>query len=375
MGTIKKIERSSKRRLMWLLARFLRARPIEAQDIRHGSFDSVLVIRQHNQMGDMILAIPALRAIRQSFPESRIGVVSSTLNTGVLQNSPFVDRLFEYNKRSVFSLIGMIRRLRRERYDLVIVLHTVSFSFTSLVLAVLSRARVRVGSTSRELGDSLTGSYLNLTLPLPGDEELAGMSETEHNLYPLRAIGVVTDDLSPVVVPDAGNDRWAESCAGEHWKPQTARLAVHPGAGKAENIWPPARHAEVVNRLARMSPVSLIVIEGPRDGGAVSAFQDVCDVPAHVVKGRSIGDVAALLRRADLVICNDTGVMHVAAAAGATTLAVFGPTDPHRWAPRAGALHVVRAKDGVLASLHPEEVAVRAAEILRIRGSGISSEG
>jgi ADP-heptose:LPS heptosyltransferase len=375
MGLIKNIERSSKRRLMWLLARFLRARPKDPEYFRNGRFDKLLVIRQHNQMGDMILAIPAFRALRGAYPQSRIGIVSSTLNRGVLLNNPFIDRLFEYDKRNVFSLLRLIRDVRRERYDLVIVLHTVSFSFTSVALAVLSRARLRIGSTSPELGDSLTGSYLNLTLPLPDDQELAAMSETEHNLYPLKAIGVDTDDLSPVIVPSAESESWAEDFDKEHWTPGAVRLMVHPGAGKSENIWPPERHAGVVNDLARRAPVGLIVAEGPRDAESVATFLDACDIDAAVVRGRSIGDVAALLRRADLVICNDTGVMHVAAAVGATTLAVFGPTDPHRWAPRARGLHVVRDAGGRLTNLTPERVAHRAAEILGLRDSGISSEG
>jgi ADP-heptose:LPS heptosyltransferase len=375
MGLIKTIERTSKRRLMWLLARFLRARPMDPAYFRDRSFDNILVIRQHNQMGDMILAIPALRALRRAYPRSRIGVVSSTLNRGVLLNNPFIDRLFEYDKRNVFSLLRMMRDVRRERYHLVIVLHTVSFSFTSVLLAVLSRARLRIGSTSHELGDSLTGSYLNLTLPLPDDDELAAMSESEHNLYPLRAIGVETGDLSPVIVPSAENEGWAESFGDALWKVGAVKLIVHPGAGKAENIWPPQRHAAVVNELARRAPVGLIVVEGPRDAESVRAFLDACEVDAAVVRGRSIGDVAALLRRADLVICNDTGVMHVAAAVDATTLAVFGPTDPKRWAPRARGLHVVRDAGGRLSDLTPDIVARRAADILQFGGSGISSEG
>jgi ADP-heptose:LPS heptosyltransferase len=381
MGLVKQIERASKRRLMWFLAKFLRSQRLDASYLRREGFDKILVIRQHNQMGDMLLAIPAFRAIRQTHPESRIGVISSTLNSGVLVNNPYVDRLFLYDKRNPMSFIPLIRNLRREGYDLVIVLHTVSFSFTSVALAVLSGARIRVGSTSRELGDSLTGSYLNLTLPLPGDDELKQMSETEHNLYPLHAIGIDTDDLSPIIVPTEENLRWAEAFDRAHWRPDLIRLAVHPGAGKTENIWPPQRHARVVNMLHKSGPVSLVVVEGPRDATAVEEFLAACDVEADVVRGRPIGDVAALLRRADLVICNDTGVMHVSAAAGATTLAVFGPTDPHRWAPRAAGLHVVRAPDGRLLDLAPERVARGAAEILGIQlgevglGSEVSNSG
>jgi heptosyltransferase-2 len=365
MGLVKKIERSAKRRLMWSLARLIKAERRDPDYFRRNEFGKILVIRQHNQMGDMILAIPAFRALRAAYPEAAIGVVTSTLNRDVLANNPYVDNVVLYDKRNVLSVFPMIRNLRRERYDLVIVLHTVSFSFTSVALAVLSGARIRIGSTSREIGDSLAGSYLSLTLPLPSDEELASMCETEHNLYPLGVIGVGTDDLSPVIVPTEANEAWAESFGAEHWPRDTCRLAVHPGAGKAENIWSPRCHAQVVNRLGGLGPVSLIVVEGPRDAESALDFVDECDVEATVVRGRSIGDVSALLRRADLVICNDTGVMHVSAAVGATTLAVFGPTDPDRWAPRTASLHVVRAPNGKLAELTPDTVAQRAATILQ----------
>lgn len=375
MKWVKNFERSSKRRLMWFLARFVRAEPLDADYFRGRKFGKILVIRQHNQMGDMILAIPAFRAIRQAYPQAEIGVVSSTLNRDVLLNNPYVDRLFLYDKRNAMSLIPLVRDLRRDRYDLVVALHTVSFSFTSVVLAVLSRAKIRIGSTSRELGDRLTGSYLNLTLPLPSDEELEGMNESEHNLFPLSAIGVEPVDLAPVIVPTPEGIRWAEAFDAEHWDRDRVRLIVHPGAGKAENIWMPQRHAQVVNELHRSRPVSVIAVEGPRDEAAVSAFVEAVDVVPTIVRQRRIGEVAALMRRADLVICNDTGVMHVAASVGATTLAVFGPTDPHRWAPRAKGLHVVRAPRGDLSRLSAEQVASRAAEILGMDLDGSRETG
>jgi heptosyltransferase-2 len=364
MGLLKKFERSSKKRLMWALAKLLKAKPLDAGYFREHAFGKVLIIRQHNQMGDMILAIPAFRAVRQTYENAKIGVISSTLNRGVLINNPYVDKLFLYDKKNPISLLPLIRDIRRERYDLVIVLHTVSFSFTSVALAVLSRAKIRIGSTSRELGDSLSGSYLSLTLPLPSDEELERMTETEHNLFPLGAIGVVTNDLSPLIVPSQANESWAAEFDRGHWRSDSIRLAVHPGAGKAENIWPPQRHAEVVNRLGELTDISVIVVEGPRDAGSVADFRGACAHDVSVVRERSIGDVAALLRRADLVICNDTGIMHVAAAVGATTLAVFGPTDPARWAPQAEGLHVVRSQDGNLSTVTPDMVTRRATQIL-----------
>ena len=339
---------------------FLCARPLSADEFRALRFERILVIRQHNQMGDMMLAVPALRAIRETYPGAGIGVVSSTLNRGVLVNSPFVDRVFTYDKRRPWSALGMIAEIRAERYQLAIVLHTVSFSFTSLLLAVLSGARLRVGSTSRAVGDSLTGSYLNLTLPLPDDAVLARLNEAEHNLFPLRAVGITTDDIAPLLVPGPESERWADAMAARCWQDGTLRLAVHPGAGKTANIWPPERFATVVDDLRARREVSLVIVEGPRDADAVLAFQRACAVAGTVVRGRSITDVAALLRRADLVLCNDTGVMHVAAAARAHVLAVFGPTDPLRWAPRCDNLHIVRAPGGNLRTLSPAAVSKEA---------------
>jgi ADP-heptose:LPS heptosyltransferase len=70
------------------------------------------------------------------------------------------------------------------------------------------------------------------------------------------------------------------------------------------------------------------------------------------------------MQNSDLVLCNDTGVMHVASAAGARTLAVFGPTDPVRWAPRCPNLHIVRAKDGNLAALSATQVFEKTMSVL-----------
>lgn len=370
MGRVKTLERSGKRGLMRAVGGVLRARPLTVEEFRALHVERILVVRQHNQMGDMMLATPALRAVRETYPHAQIGIVSSTLNRGVLVNSPFVDRVFTYDKRRPATHLAMLRALRAQHFDLAIVLHTVSFSFTTLMLGVLSGARVRIGSTSPRIGDSLTGSYLGITLPLPSPAQLAGMNEAEHNLFPLRAVGITTDDLSPLIVPGEASERWAAELASSCWPPGTVRLAVHPGAGKAENIWRPGNFAAVVDAIARETAVSMTVIQGPADATAVAAFENACRTRGTVVRGRSITDIAALARRADLVLCNDTGVMHVACAAGARVLGVFGPTDPVRWAPRSPGLRVVRAPGGDLRSLTPDTVAREALDYLRLSSAG-----
>jgi len=366
MGVIKTIERKGKRFHVRAASRLVKTPPLTVDEVRAMRPRRVLVVRQQNQMGDMLLATPAYRAIKESLGAPEVGVVTARINRDVLLNHPYVDRVFTYHNRDPLGAAWMIRDIRRARYDLAIVLHTVSFSFTSALIGLLSGARVRVGSTSDPFGHGLGGAFYHLELPLPSKEELAKMNEAEHNLYPLRALGIDTTDLSPVMSPSEKNARFARDFIEKTATPGRKRIVVHPGAGKTENVWPPERFAEVVNRIAERIDADFCVVKGPRDERHVEDFQRAVKAPFATLEGRPIGDVAAVLRDADLVLCNDTGIMHVACAVGARTLAVFGPTDPARWAPRSRNLTVVRAEDGDLSRLDPGAVAERALRVIEV---------
>jgi len=323
----------------------------------------IFVIRQHNQMGDMLLAVPAFRAIKETFPDAEVTVLSAPINRDVLKNNPYVDHVMTFDKLSPFGTLGLVGKARQQRFDLVIVLHTVSFSFTSGLLGLLSGACHRIGSTSAPWGHRLSTAFFHFELPLPSQQELATMNESEHNLYPLRAFGIDTDDIGPLLVPDVDNVAFAERFLRQRTRKNATVIAVHPGAGKVGNIWSTTRFGATVKLLAQSCDLDVVVIQGPRDAETVATF--IADTRAgEVLKQRPIGDVAAVLQRVDLVLCNDTGVMHVAAAAGANTLAVFGPTDPFRWAPRRDNLHIVRSDDGSLEGITADMVAQRALALL-----------
>ena len=366
MGVIKTIERKGKRFLVRAASRLVKTPPLTVEEVLAVRPRRVLVVRQQNQMGDMLLATPAYRAIKESLGAPEVGVVSARINRDVLLNHPYVDRVFTYHNRDPLGAARMIRDIRREKYDLAIVLHTVSFSFTSALIGLLSGARVRVGSTSDPFGHGLGGAFYHLELPLPSKEELSKMNEAEHNLYPLRALRIDTADLSPVMAVSDENARFARDFVERTAKTGRKRIVVHPGAGKTENVWPPERFAEVANRLGERVEADFCVVKGPRDERHVEEFKRAAKVPFTILEGRPIGDVAAVLRGADLVLCNDTGIMHVACAVGANTLAVFGPTDPSRWAPRCPNLTVIRAQNGDFSRLDPGAVVERAMDAIAI---------
>jgi ADP-heptose:LPS heptosyltransferase len=138
-------------------------------------------------------------------------------------------------------------------------------------------------------------------------------------------------------------------------------LALHPGSGSPSKNWPFPRFVETARRLARGAPWLLLL--GPAEE-AVTPPPD-----ALVARGWPLRRLAAAVSAAGLFLGNDSGASHLAAAAGAPTLALFGPTDPAVWAPIGGAVSTLRAPSGRLEDLATDAV-VEAALALRSRAPG-----
>lgn len=356
----KGVERAGKLALARFAALFLDRRRVDPASLAGPRVERLLVIRQHNQMGDMLLAVPAFRGLRRRFPDARITLVAAPINAEAARRVPYVDEVLTYAKREhrrdPFGLPRFVRELRRRRFDAVIVLSTVSFSVTSMLLAAASRARVRIGSTSASFGHDLSARFYHIELPLPSPAELGRMHESAHNLYPLAAIGVREDDLSSLLVPTEAEERDAERFAAAAFGAGTPFIVVHPGAGKSANIWPAERFAAVAERFAAPAGAGVVAVRGPVDGGAADAFLRALGRPPAVVSTPAIGFLGALMKRAACTLCNDTGVMHVAGAVGARCVAVFGPTDPLRWKPVGDRVVAVRSRDGRVESVGVETV-------------------
>ena len=365
----KKFERSAKVSLARLIARFLRGARVSAAEFSRLPVARLLVIRQHNQMGDMLLAVPAFRGLRKRFPGARITLVGSSINSEVMANNPYVDEVLTYAKRRTrcnpLDLVRFIVALRRRRFDAVIVLNTVSFSVTSMLVALASGARIRVGSTSAPFGHDLSSRFYHLELPLPSDGELERMHESEHNLYPLAAIGVREDDLASLLVPTAEDEAESERFVAAAFAEGARFVVVHPGAGKRQNAWPPERFAELVSLLRERCGLDAVAVRGPMDRQTMDAFVKAATSHPVVLSCPTVGFLGALMARAALTICNDTGVMHVAGAVGARCVAIFGPTDPARWKPVNDAVLAVRAADRAVASVTVEEVFAAAIKLVR----------
>jgi ADP-heptose:LPS heptosyltransferase len=177
---------------------------------------------------------------------------------------------------------------------------------------------------------------------------------------PTRELGAEPAALPPDLVPTA-----AEIDAAVPWLERlpTGFLAVHPGSGSPAKNWEPSRFLALVEHLSADRP--WLLIEGPADEAAAGPL--LSHPRAVRARGLSVRVLGAVAARAGLHVGNDSGVSHLAAAFGAPTLALFGPTDPAVWSPVGRRVRAVRSGDGTMSGLSVEAARSAAAVLMADR--------
>lgn len=177
---------------------------------------------------------------------------------------------------------------------------------------------------------------------------------------PTRDLGAEPPALPPDLLPTP-----AEIGAAVPWLDRlpTGFLAIHPGSGSATKNWASSRFLALVEQLSADRP--WLLVEGPAD--EVAAATLLSHPRAVRARGLSVRVLGAVLARAGLYVGNDSGVSHLAAAFGAPTLALFGPTDPAVWSPVGRRVTAVRSADGTMAGLSVESARSAAALLMADR--------
>ena len=129
---------------------FLKARPLTVNDIDFAGVRNILIVRQHNQLGDMLCSVPLFASLRKKFPDAHITLVASPINYEILfsEINPYINEVITYDKSGPVSIRKFLKKLRQRDYQIGIVPSTVSVSRTSHIINALSRAKVKVGVKS-----------------------------------------------------------------------------------------------------------------------------------------------------------------------------------------------------------------------------------
>ncbi|MDI3297716.1 MAG: glycosyltransferase family 9 protein [Bacillota bacterium] len=273
-------------------------------------------------LGDTLFATPALRALRQRFPSAELTVLAWSSNAELLEGNPAVDRLWV--AESPLDLAHWLVTCQEARFDLA-----VGLSNAGSWLAAFSGARWRTGFGAQSLG-------LFYNLPAPDRRDVHAV---DYALAVARAAGAeAAGEPSPEVYPSPADRRWARRFERRFRLPGRPLVALHPGGRFfPQKRWPADHFARLAAALEARRGARLVVVGGPDDAAAGEAILAALERPedGRNLAGRvGLRRTAALLARVDLFVGNDSAPLHLAAAVGTPTLALFGPTDPRNFAPR-----------------------------------------
>ncbi|MCW5897049.1 MAG: glycosyltransferase family 9 protein [Bacteroidetes bacterium] len=297
--------------------------------------------------------------------------MTSPVNHDVMVNNRYINSTIKYDKREFLgkgiaewlNLFSFLRRLRTERFDLAIVPSTVSTSFTSDFFAYVSGARVRIGAAS--LNGVGNPSAFFFTNPVELDWRLKpDRHQTLRNLDVAKDLRLPEVSLSLEMSFDKNEEEQVNTLKTNQLTSMPFIIVYHPGAGKIPNRWDASRFAEVANILSSEFSAGAIITSGPMDDEPVSVMVRQLKEPYQIIRNTPIRTVAGILSTARLVITNDTGIMHVAAAAGASVLSLFGPTEPEQWAPLGATHRFIRGEGGDINAIQVEDVLRAAREML-----------
>ncbi len=299
-----------------------------------------VLVRAVNWLGDAVMTVPALKELRRLLPEARIDLVARAPVDALFAHAPYVDRVVRV-RRGARALVALARgELRRERYDLALVLPN---SFSSALLPFLAGVPLRAGYGGRGRA---------LLLNRRARDRSAGLHQARRylDLLTLTRLSAL-DYRDPAYVPAAGLDLSldlaaiaADVLARLSIAGRRPLVAMHAGAafGPAKR-WPPARFGALADALVRERGASVVLVGGPGEEALAAEVAKACRTPLTLAVGRTtVVELVALLAAADLVVANDSGPMHLAGALGRPLVAIFGSTDPVATGPVGPASVVVR---------------------------------
>jgi ADP-heptose:LPS heptosyltransferase len=320
---------------------------------RCSSIEKVLVFRALN-LGDMLCAVPALRALRAGLHQARITLAGLPwARQFAVRFRRYIDDFIEFPgypglPEQLYRpdvVASFMKEMHLRRYDLAIQMHgsgTISNAFIASVGARFSAGYYPPGQTAPEQ---------EWFYPYPEH-----LSEVERNLFLVRQLGfpVLGDQLEfPIMDQDARDLSFSTEL--RTLRPGTY-VCIHPGASVREKCWPVEQFAAVAASLRQRG--QKVVITGNRKESDLAIRIAETTGSAAVIDSASLdlslGSLALLVRDARLLVCNDTGVSHLASALAVPSVVVFTTADPVRWAPLERARH--RAVGGKGSSPSLQEV-------------------
>jgi ADP-heptose:LPS heptosyltransferase len=295
----------------------------------------ILIVRQHNQLGDLLAGVSLFRALKETYPECHISLVVSPFNyPGVVKNK-YLDKVFVFDKSKLHNPLYIYRTFKffRKDYDLAIVPIVVSISFTSNLLARLSKAKIRIGANSLNGVPNPSSFLFDRRVDIDWRKH-PDSNVSERSLDIVRPFGINTDNYRSEISFDGADTKAAKIFIDEFSdKNKKLLVGLHVGAGKPNNRWSLDKYSALVKKIESSFPANFYLTGGWAEKEELNYLSKNCDINFGKFINEPIPHIAALISMSDLFISNDTGIMHVAGTTDTPQITIFGPTNPFNWAP------------------------------------------
>jgi len=333
----KTLEKEGKSFLIQMLRLLLRNKPLQDK-VDLSAVKKILVIRQDNRIGNLVLTTPLLLALRKSFPQAKLSFLSSSASAEVFSGSKLLDELLVLEKkkyiRNPFAFISQIFSLRRKGFDLAFDCSDENhFSLGHGMWICLSGAKYRVGH-KREKSDL----FLNIEVPPANHTRHA----TEMHLDLLRfLIPGVSDELPFLEVKAEEKECIKNYLEKMGITSEDFLIGINLG-GTGEKRWEIKNFIELGECLNERENVKVIYVWGPEEKELVKNLKLTGILPEIL----PLPKLLALLQRCNFFISSDSGIMHLATSVGTPTLAIFIHSDPQKFGPRGNKDKVISKIDG-----------------------------
>ncbi len=294
-------------------------------------YQKILLIKLR-YIGDTINLLPATANIKKQLPHVHLSVMINTGAEAILKHSQYIDRLIcydrtemKYNKSllaKIKSNLHFFNEIRKEKYDLVI-------DFTgadrTALITLLSGAKSRWGMKG---GGPLSKICYNHLIAA----DINNMHIVDYQFSALQQIGFAITDRNLVIeIPESIQKDIERTFP--FLNQQSFKAVIHPGARRASRRWTPACFARIANLLKNNYQAEIILVSAPDERNLVDEVAQAVDGDVIKLPELSLIQLAALIKKCDLYIGNDTGTSHLAAGAGIKIVTLFGPQFPSLWAP------------------------------------------
>jgi heptosyltransferase-2 len=301
-----------------------------------------IVVRGTNWVGDAVMTVPALRGLRRLFPEAEITLATRPWAKGLFAEADFIDEVLVYDRRGAFSAIGQASEWRQRKFDLAVLFQN---AFEAALIPFLAGVPFRLGYATEKRSFLLTHS-----IELP--DWRSSKHEVFYYLYLIAALEQAVSGGNSVCEHDPDISltlsEFSQAQASSLLRANgladaNGMVAICPGSiNSRAKRWPPEKFAALADRL--LDDNHKVILIGSEEERDVSdeVTKRMKRQPVVLTGKTNLEQVTALLGLVDLVVTNDTGPAHIAAAMGRPTIVIFGPTNPLTTRPFSPLAEVVR---------------------------------